>query len=260
MSERSVRGTRSAVSSRLGHAKFVLRMALLTSKCAPVHRVCGSDFDVSHLSRVIARPLVPRAAVLARTLQSLEVAAIRRERARPPRSTGSRSRAPISASRGGRPSRRVRARPPVPGKFSARNAFNASRSPSSPLRRRGDARRQSRPRRRRHLSVLTYPRSAASSSSNSSIFRPVASTASRMPLLTARSTARSAGSGRWFSTRDTATSKGRPGKATPACASRSRVRLRARLDAARRIGDHRGWCRASSRVPRARSCACRARI
>jgi hypothetical protein len=37
-----------------------------------------------------------------------------------------------------------------------------------------------------------------------------------MPLLTARSTARSAGSGRCFSTRKTATSKGRPGIATPA--------------------------------------------
>ena len=65
--------------------------------------------------------------------------------------------------------------------------------------------------------------------SNSSTFRPVASTASRMPLLTARSTARSAGSGRCFSTIETATSKGRPGIATPACESRSRFRLRARV-------------------------------
>jgi hypothetical protein len=83
------------------------------------------------------------------------------------------------------------------------------------------------------LSVLTYPRSTASSSSNSSTFRPVASTASRMPLLTARSTARSAGSGRCFSTIETATSKGKPGIATPACAARSRFRLRARVSTPR---------------------------
>ena len=45
----------------------------------------------------------------------------------------------------------------------------------------------------------------------------------RMPLLTARSTARSAGSGRCFSTRKTATSKGKAGKATPACAQTPRA-------------------------------------
>ena len=50
-----------------------------------------------------ARQLVPRAAVRARPLQHLEVAAICRARARPSCSTGSRSRAPTSASRGGRP-------------------------------------------------------------------------------------------------------------------------------------------------------------
>ena len=42
-------------------------------------------------------------------------------------------------------------------------------------------------------------------------------------LLTARSTARSAGSGRCFSTRKTATSKGKAGKATPACAQTPRA-------------------------------------
>ena len=147
--------------------------------------------------------------------------------------------------------------------FFARNAFNSARSPllAAAAHRRYSSRR--RPRRRRHLSVLRYPRNAASSSSSiSSTFRPVASTASRIPRLTPRSTARSAGSGTCSSTRETATSKGRPGNATPACASRSRLRLRARVSTPRVASATIACCAACSarvvlRAPRASLCASR---
>jgi hypothetical protein len=92
------------------------------------------------------------------------------------------------------------------------------------------------------LSVLRYPRSAASFHLNPFIFRPVASTASRIPRLTARSTARSAGSGRCFFNERDGEKEGQGRKSD----ARLRVEVplslaRARLDAARRLDDHRGW-------------------
>ena len=102
------------------------------------------------------------------------------------------------------------------GHPSARNAFTPSRSPflAAAAHRRRSSRR--RPRRRRHLSVLRYPRLAASRSPKLSTFRPVASTASRMPLLTARRFARSAVSGRLSGPRNSflMTSYGRSRKFT----------------------------------------------
>ena len=98
--------------------------------------------EVAALRRVRARPLVPRAAVLARPLQHLEVAALRQHahvliptqpfsRAHQhvsasrtsPRPTGSRSRAPTSAPRGGRP--------PPRSRTSTRPTGSRSRAPTS---------------------------------------------------------------------------------------------------------------------------------
>ena len=234
-----------------------------------------------------------------------------------PRPTGSRSRAPISAPRGGRPSPPTRTSPrptgifsrahfstsrwspsaanahvhsshgqpfsrahcstsrwppcaaaqhvrSCHGKFSARrSAFNASRSPiraAAAQRRRSS---DSRPLRRRHLSVLRYPRQAAPYSSNSSTFRPVASTASRMPLLTARSTARSAGSGRCFSTSETARWKGKARKSDARLRVEVRFRLRARVSTPRvaslTIAAGAACAVRVVALPRARRCVCRAR-
>ena len=55
------------VSSR----SLVYRDGSVVRSALPVSRVCGSGFNVSHLSRDFARVLVPRAAVLARPLQRL---------------------------------------------------------------------------------------------------------------------------------------------------------------------------------------------
>ena len=86
-------------SSRL--VSVVYRHGSLVRGALPVSRVCGSGFDVAHLSREFVRVLVPRAAVLARPLQHLEVAALRRApHARRPTSHGqSFSRAHFSTSR-----------------------------------------------------------------------------------------------------------------------------------------------------------------
>ena len=191
--------------------------------------------EVAAIRRERARPLVPRAAVLARPLQHVEVAALRRGPACPL----------------------------VPRKFSARRgAFSASRSPIRAAARQRRRSSDSRPRRRRPRGVLRYPRRAASYSLNSSTFRPVASTASRMPLLTARSTARSSGSGGCFSRDGEVEGQGRKSDA------RLRVEVplslaRARLDAARRVADHRGWCRVRRArrraAPRASLCVPRPR-
>ena len=145
-------------------------------------------------------------AVLARPLQHLEVAGFRRRACAP--------RAAVFARPpgGGRPSPRTRTCPcpkeiPACAKPSTIRDLQLA---AAALRRRSFFRT----RRRRHLSVLRYPRSAASSSLNSSTLRPVASTASRMPLLTARRPARSLGSGSFAKTWVVTMSLRRPGIAT----------------------------------------------
>ena len=130
----SPRSTGSRSRASLGHA---VRARPLVPRAAVLVRPLQHLEVAAHVAAVArARPLVPRAtvrarplqhiggghprraharplarAVLARPLQHLEVAALRRvSRARPsPRSTGSRSRAPTSAPRGGRPAPRSRA-------------------------------------------------------------------------------------------------------------------------------------------------------
>ena len=69
------------VSSRLVSSRSS-SVAALSFKAHSPSRGGGSGFDVSFCSREYARILVPRAAVRARPLQHLEVAVIRRERAR----------------------------------------------------------------------------------------------------------------------------------------------------------------------------------
>ena len=146
--------------------------------CLHVTRGClvqslVSAFDVSLPSRKDTRFLVPRAAVRARPLQHLEVAAPRRVCART--SPRPKENSPLEMS----------STPRAVRPLLAAAAQTSVRSQS--LRR---------PRECLSFSKLTYPSPAASSFETFLTSRPVASTASRMPRLTARSRPRSAGSGK----------------------------------------------------------------
>ena len=103
------------------------------------------------------------------------------------------------------------------------------------------------------MSVLRYPRETASFSPT--IFRPDASTAAAHAF--AHRVAPRVRGIADLSTSETATSKGKAGKATPTCASRSRFRLRARIPTPRvastTIAAEMRAPRASLFVPRPRS-------
>ena len=195
----------------------------------PIPRAVVLARPLQHLEVAAASPhpstsLVPRAAVLARPLQHLEVAAIRRLRRSParlsarqhvPRPQSTFSRAHFSTSRVAAPRRaahvprtepfarahfRESRSPPPPRSTTEKSSLATPSTPravrSSPLRRTRDA-SSSRDLASACPSASSRIRGARASISDSFfISRPVASTASRIPRLTARSRPRSPGSGR----------------------------------------------------------------